>query len=60
MKNGMRNMRRWDTGILVIRRKRPDLQILSYHDEYLLSIVFDVDGFLVSYGNIAHRNCWQK
>lgn len=53
MKNGVRNMRRWDTEIPVIRKERPDLQILSCHDEYLLSTVFDIDGFLVGYGNIA-------
>ena len=53
MKNGVRNMRRWDTEIPVIRRERPDLQILSCHDEYLLHTAFDVDGFLVGYGNIA-------
>jgi len=53
MKNGVRNMRRWDTEIPVIRRERPDLQILSCHDEYLLSTAFDVDGFLVGYGNVA-------
>ena len=53
MKNGVRNMRRWDTEIPVIRRARPDLQILTCHDEYLLHTVFDVDGMLVGYGNIA-------
>jgi 4-hydroxy-tetrahydrodipicolinate synthase len=53
MKNGVRNMRRWDTEIPVIRRERPDLQILSCHDEYLLSTAFDIDGFLIGYGNIA-------
>ncbi|MBL1822728.1 dihydrodipicolinate synthase family protein, partial [Klebsiella pneumoniae] len=53
MKNGVRNMRRWDTEIPVIRRERPDLQILSCHDEYLLHTAFDIDGFLVGYGNIA-------
>ncbi|WP_113628159.1 dihydrodipicolinate synthase family protein [Pectobacterium peruviense] len=53
MKNGVRNMRRWDTEIPVIRRERPELQILSCHDEYLLSTIFDVDGLLVGYGNIA-------
>ncbi|KAH8842770.1 hypothetical protein MCOR27_011395 [Pyricularia oryzae] len=53
MKNGVRNMRRWDTEIPVIRRERPDLQILSCHDEYLLHTAFDVDGFLVGYGCIA-------
>jgi 4-hydroxy-tetrahydrodipicolinate synthase len=53
MKNGVRNMRRWDTEIPVIRRERPDLQILTCHDEYLLHTAFDVDGMLVGYGNIA-------
>ena len=53
MKNGVRNMRRWDTEIPVIRKQRPDLQILTCHDEYLLHTCFDVDGFLVGYGNIA-------
>jgi len=53
MKNGVRNMRRWDTEIPIIRKQRPDLQILTCHDEYLLHTCFDVDGFLVGYGNIA-------
>ena len=53
MKNGVRNMRRWDTEIPVIRRERPDLQILSCHDEYLLHTMFDVDGALVGYGGLA-------
>lgn len=53
MKNGVRNMRRWDTEIPVIRQERPDLQILTCHDEYLLHTCFDVDGMLVGYGNIA-------
>ena len=53
MKNGVRDMRRWDTEIPVIRRERPDLQILTCHDEYLLHTMFDVDGALVGYGCIA-------
>lgn len=53
MKNGVRNMRRWDTEIPVIRQQRPRLQILTCHDEYLLHTMFDVDGMLVGYGNIA-------
>jgi 4-hydroxy-tetrahydrodipicolinate synthase len=53
MKNGVRNMRRWDTEIPIIRKQRPNLQILTCHDEYLLHTVFDVDGMLVGYGNIA-------
>jgi 4-hydroxy-tetrahydrodipicolinate synthase len=52
-KNGVRNMRRWDTEIPVLRAEQPDLQILSCHDEYLLHTMFDVDGLLVGYGNIA-------
>ncbi|EPS38008.1 hypothetical protein H072_8258 [Dactylellina haptotyla CBS 200.50] len=53
MKNGVRNMTRWDTEIPVIRKQRPDLQILTCHDEHLLHTVFDVDGMLVGYGNVA-------
>ena len=53
MKNGVRNMKRWDTEIPVIRRERPDLQIYTCHDEYLLHTMFDVDGALVGYGGIA-------
>jgi len=53
MKNGVRNMKRWDREIPVIRRERPHLQILTCHDEYLLHTMFDVDGALVGYGCIA-------
>lgn len=53
MKNGVRNMKRWDTEIPVIRAENPDLQILTCHDEYLLHTMFDVDGALVGYGCIA-------
>jgi 4-hydroxy-tetrahydrodipicolinate synthase len=52
-KNGVRNMRRWDTEIPVLRAEHPDLQILSCHDEYLLHTMFDVDGLLVGYGSLA-------
>jgi 4-hydroxy-tetrahydrodipicolinate synthase len=52
-KNGVRDMRRWYTEIPALRAAYPDLQILSCHDEYLLPTMFDVDGLLVGYGNIA-------
>lgn len=52
-KNGVRNMKRWDTEIPVLRKEFPELQILTCHDEYLLHTMFDVDGALVGYGNIA-------
>ncbi|CAG9297596.1 dihydrodipicolinate synthase family protein [Celerinatantimonas diazotrophica] len=53
MKNGVRNMRRWDTEIPIIRRECPELTILTCHDEYLLHTMFDVDGALVGYGGLA-------
>ncbi|MGP3958020.1 dihydrodipicolinate synthase family protein [Nonomuraea sp. 3N208] len=52
-KNGVRNMRRWDTEMPVLREQCPDLQILTCHDEYLLHTMFDVDGALVGYGGLA-------
>jgi 4-hydroxy-tetrahydrodipicolinate synthase len=52
-KNGVRNMRRWDTEIPVLRAENPELQILTSHDEYLLHTMFDVDGALVGYGALA-------
>ncbi len=52
-KNGVRNMRRWDTEIPVLRKEFPDLQILTCHDEYLLPTMFDVDGALVGYGSLT-------
>lgn len=59
MKNGVRNMRRWDTEIPIFRRERPNVPVLTCHDEYLLHTVFDVDGMLVGYGNIAPELLWQ-
>mgnify|MGYP003756088619 CR=1 FL=1 len=53
MKNGVRNMKRWDREIPVIRKERPHLQVLTCHDEYLSHTMFDVDGALVGYGCIA-------
>lgn len=52
-KNGVRNMRRWDTEIPVLRAEHPELQVLTCHDEYLLHTMFDVDGALVGYGGLA-------
>lgn len=52
-KNGVRNMKRWYVEIPQLKRANPDLQILSCHDEWLLPTMFDVDGLLVGYGNIA-------
>jgi 4-hydroxy-tetrahydrodipicolinate synthase len=53
VKNGVRNMRRWDREIPVIKQERPDIYVLTCHDEYLLHTSFDVDGMLIGYGCIA-------
>ena len=52
MKNGVRNMRRWDTEIPVIRRERrsPDLRPATMS---ICCTMFDVDGALVGYGGLA-------
>ncbi|MCB1387533.1 MAG: dihydrodipicolinate synthase family protein [Rhodobacteraceae bacterium] len=52
-KNGVRDMKRWYVEIPALKAAQPDLQILSCHDEWLLPTMFDVDGLLVGYGNIA-------
>lgn len=52
-KNGVRNMKRWYVEIPALKEAQPNLQILSCHDEWLLPTMFDVDGLLVGYGNIA-------
>lgn len=59
IKNGVRNMRRWDTEVPVLRSEFPDLQILTCHDEYLLHTMFDVDGALVGYGALAPEGMWE-
>ncbi|WP_116131073.1 dihydrodipicolinate synthase family protein [Tropicimonas sp. IMCC34043] len=52
-KNGVRDMKRWYTEIPVLRNEFPDLAIMSCHDEWLLPTMFDIDGLLVGYGNMA-------
>ncbi|MCE5973831.1 dihydrodipicolinate synthase family protein [Sinirhodobacter sp. WL0062] len=52
-KNGVRDMKRWYVEIPALKNAQPDLQVLSCHDEWLLPTMFDVDGLLVGYGNIA-------
>jgi 4-hydroxy-tetrahydrodipicolinate synthase len=52
-KNGVRNMKRWDTEIPVLRKEFPELQVLTCHDEWLLPTMFDVDGLLVGYGGLT-------
>lgn len=52
-KNGVRDMKRWYVEIPALKREVPNLQVLSCFDEWLLPTMFDVDGLLVGYGNVA-------
>lgn len=50
LKDGARDMIRWDTEVPVIREQFPDLQILTCQDEFLLHTMWESDGALVGYG----------
>ena len=52
-KNGVRDMKRWYNEIPEIKNQFPEIAVMSCHDEWLLPTMFDVDGLLVGYGNIA-------
>jgi 4-hydroxy-tetrahydrodipicolinate synthase len=52
-KNGVRDMKRWYDDIPALKNAFPDLAIISCHDEWLLPTMFDIDGLLVGYGNMA-------
>ncbi|WP_298889710.1 dihydrodipicolinate synthase family protein [uncultured Serinicoccus sp.] len=49
IKDGARDMIRWDTETPVIRREFPDIQILTCQDEFLLHTMWESDGALVGY-----------
>lgn len=50
LKDGARDMIRWDTEVPVLRENFPDLQILTCQDEFLLHTMWESDGALVGYG----------
>jgi 4-hydroxy-tetrahydrodipicolinate synthase len=52
-KNGVRDMKRWYNEIPAIKNAFPDIAVMSCHDEWLLPTMFDIDGLLVGYGNMA-------
>ncbi|PZQ48775.1 MAG: dihydrodipicolinate synthase family protein [Rhodovulum sulfidophilum] len=52
-KNGVRDMKRWYNEIPEIKKQFPEIAVMSCHDEWLLPTMFDVDGLLVGYGNMA-------
>ena len=52
-KNGVRDMKRWYDEIPEIKNQFPEIAVMSCHDERLLPTMFDIDGLLVGYGNMA-------
>lgn len=53
LKNGVRDMTRWDTEVPIIRKRCPGKPILTCHDEYLIHTSWNCDGYLVGYGQIV-------
>jgi 4-hydroxy-tetrahydrodipicolinate synthase len=50
LKDGARDMIRWDVEVPVIRQNFPDLQVLTCQDEFLLHTMWEADGALVGFG----------
>jgi len=54
IKDGTREMARYQNDLHKIREERPDIAILTCHDEYLLlSMIAGVDGALVGFGSLV-------
>jgi 4-hydroxy-tetrahydrodipicolinate synthase len=53
IKEGGRNMIRWDTDVPVIRRHFPEIPILTCQDEFLLHTMWESDGALVGYAALV-------
>jgi len=49
LKDGARDLIRWDTETPVLRQERPDLAILTCQDEFLMHTMWESDGALVGY-----------
>jgi 4-hydroxy-tetrahydrodipicolinate synthase len=50
IKDGARDMIRWDVEVPIIREHFPDIQILTCQDEFLLHTMWESDGALVGFG----------
>jgi 4-hydroxy-tetrahydrodipicolinate synthase len=50
IKDGARDMIRWDTETPVIKKNFPDIQMLTCQDEFLLHTMWESDGALVGFG----------
>ena len=53
IKDGGRNMIRWDVDVPIIKREFPDIAILTCQDEFLLHTMWEADGALVGYGALV-------
>jgi 4-hydroxy-tetrahydrodipicolinate synthase len=54
IKDGTREMARYQKDVKALRASHPDVAILTCHDEYLLpTMVFDVQGALVGFGSLV-------
>ncbi len=53
IKDGVRNMARWDAETPVIRQAFPRIKILTCQDEYLLHTMWESDGAIVGYAAAA-------
>jgi 4-hydroxy-tetrahydrodipicolinate synthase len=53
IKDGVRNMSRWDTETPAIRQAFPRIKIVTCQDEYLLHTMWESDGALVGYAAAA-------
>jgi 4-hydroxy-tetrahydrodipicolinate synthase len=53
IKEGGRNMVRWDTDVPVIRRRFPHIPILTCQDEFLLHSMWESDGALVGFAALV-------
>ena len=53
IKDGVRNMIRWDTELPVIRQRFPEIPVLTCQDEFLLHTMWEADGALVGYGALV-------
>ena len=53
IKDGVRNMSRWDTETPALRQAFPRLKIVTCQDEYLLHTMWESDGALVGYAAAA-------
>jgi 4-hydroxy-tetrahydrodipicolinate synthase len=53
IKNGVRNMSRWDDELPVIRAHFPEIKIVTCQDEFLLHTMWEADGSLIGYASLV-------